>query len=163
MYYFMWFLKRTFRCTNVTGHFSGVIETSVEHKWLSRWPYMNSNPILPSKCRLMWSSVIGWDLWNCFWICMFFDMKINMVVSLKQLWNNSKTIPKRFGIVSVFYFTCKSVSNKTLFTVTLWNRADQYIFILWFLLSSFFSSPNLSSQRMDVCHTSTHAVASVQI
>jgi len=35
--------------------------------------------------------------------------------------------------------------------VTLCNRADHYIFILWFLLSSssfFFSSPNLSRHRL---------------
>ena len=31
------------------------------------------------------------------------------------------------------------------------------------LLSSFFSSPNLSCRRLDVCHTSTHGVAIVQI
>jgi len=37
-----------------------------------------------------------------------------------------------------------------------------YIFILSFLLS-FFSSPNLSSRRLDVCHTSTHGVALVRI
>jgi len=41
--------------------------------------------------------------------------------------------------------------------VALWNRADHYIFILWFLLLSiylsFFSSPNLSRRRLDVCHT----------
>jgi len=37
-----------------------------------------------------------------------------------------------------------------------------YIFILWFLLSLFFfSSPNLSGQRLDVYHTSTHGVALV--
>ena len=61
--------------------------------------------------------VVGdcWDLWNCFGIGIFFDMWINMLMSLKQLWNNSKTIPKRFGIVSVFCFTCKSVWNKILF------------------------------------------------
>jgi len=49
--------------------------------------------------------------------------------------------------------------------VTLWNRADHYIFALWFLLSFFLfvSSPNLSGQRLDVCHTSTHGVALVQI
>jgi len=33
-----------------------------------------------------------------------------------------------------------------------------YIFMLWFVLS-FFSSPNLSRRRLDVCHTSTHGVA----
>jgi len=59
-----------------------------------------------------------------------------------------------------------------LFMVAIWNRADHYIFCLWFLLlllllllllSSFFfllfSSPNLSRRRLDVCHTSTHGVA----
>jgi len=34
---------------------------------------------------------------------------------------------------------------------------------LFYLLSSFFSSPNLSSRRVDVCHSSTHAVALVWI
>ena len=44
--------------------------------------------------------------------------------------------------------------------VTLWNRADHYIFALLFLLlSSFFTSPNLSRRRLDVCHNSTHGVA----
>ena len=52
--------------------------------------------------------------------------------------------------------------------VALCNRADHYIFMLWFvllllLLSSFFSSPNLSGRRSDVCHTSTHGVALVRI
>jgi len=52
--------------------------------------------------------------------------------------------------------------------VTLWNRADHYIFILSFVLSSssssfFFSSSNLSRRRSDVCHTSTHGVALVRI
>jgi len=39
----------------------------------------------------------------------------------------------------------------------LWNRTCHYIFVLWFLssFSSFFSSPNLSSGRLDVYHTST--------
>jgi len=51
----------------------------------------------------------------------------------------------------------------------LWNRANHYIFALWFLSSSFFfillfySSPNLSRRRLDVCHTSTHGVALVRI
>jgi len=38
-----------------------------------------------------------------------------------------------------------------------------YIFILSFVLSFFFSSPNLSSQRLDVYHTFTHGVALVHI
>jgi len=52
--------------------------------------------------------------------------------------------------------------------VALWNRADHYIFAVWFLLSSsffffFFSSPNLSRRRLHVCHTSTHGVALARI
>jgi len=40
----------------------------------------------------------------------------------------------------------------------LWNRAGHYIFALWFLLSFFFflrlfSSPNISSRRLDVCRS----------
>jgi len=46
--------------------------------------------------------------------------------------------------------------------VTIWNRADRYIFALWFL-SSFFFSPKLSGRRLDVYHTCTHGVALVQI
>ena len=56
---------------------------------------------------------------------------------------------------------CRSVC---LVMVALWNRANHYIFILF--LSSFFffiSSPNLSGQRLDVYHTSTHGVALVRI
>ena len=49
-----------------------------------------------------------------------------------------------------------------IFMVALWNMADHYIFALWFL-SFFFSSPNLSRRRLDVCHTSTHDVALVPI
>jgi len=33
----------------------------------------------------------------------------------------------------------------------------------FYLLSFFFSSPNLTGRRVDVCHTSTHGVALVQI
>jgi len=47
--------------------------------------------------------------------------------------------------------------------VALWNRADHYIFILFLLSSSCFSSPNLSGRRLDVYHTSTHGVALVRI
>jgi len=50
--------------------------------------------------------------------------------------------------------------------VALCNRADHYIFALWFLSSIFYlfySSPNLSCHRLDVYHTSTHGVALVQI
>ena len=46
----------------------------------------------------------------------------------------------------------------------LWNRAGHYIFapvVSFFLLSFFFSSPNLSGRRSDVYHTSTHGVALV--
>jgi len=55
--------------------------------------------------------------------------------------------------------------SDTIIMVALWNRADHYIFALWFVLLSsfFFSSPNLSRHRLDVCHTSAHGVALVRI
>jgi len=64
----------------------------------------------------------------------------------------------------IYYFLSISI-----FMAALRNRAGHYIFALWFLLSSssvflsFFSSPNLSRRRLDVCHTSTHDVALVRI
>jgi len=58
-------------------------------------------------------------------------------------------------------------SAHILVTVALWNRADHYIFALWFLLlcfflSSFFSSPNLS-RRIGCLRTSKHGVTLVRI
>jgi len=56
--------------------------------------------------------------------------------------------------------------------VALWNRADHYIFMLWFLsfylsiylsIYLYFSSPNLSGRTLDVYHTSTRGVALVRI
>jgi len=38
------------------------------------------------------------------------------------------------------------------------SRCKHYIFVL-FLSFFFFSSPNLSGRRLDVCHTLTHDVA----
>ena len=58
------------------------------------------------------------------------------------------------------------VMSRWLFMVALCNRADHYIFMLWFVLLLlsfflFFSSPNLSSRRLDVYHTSAHGVVLV--
>ena len=59
--------------------------------------------------------------------------------------------------------------SRTVFMVALCNRETIYIFILFllssffFLLLSFFSSPNLSGQRLDVYHTLAHGVALVRI
>jgi len=53
-----------------------------------------------------------------------------------------------------------------LIMVAVWNRADHYIFILWFLsifYLSLFSSPNLSGRTLDVYHTSIHGVALARI
>jgi len=49
------------------------------------------------------------------------------------------------------------------FMAALRSRYRHYMFVLWFLLSSFFSSPVLSGRRLDVCHTSTHGVALMRI
>ena len=56
------------------------------------------------------------------------------------------------------------IAPSDLIMVALQNRADHYIFMLWFVLCSFFffSSPNLDRRRLDVCHTFTHGVALVR-
>jgi len=59
------------------------------------------------------------------------------------------------------------IANKIFHVTVLWPPyvigQAIYIFILWFLLSFFFSLPNLSGLRLDIYHTSTHGVALVQI
>ena len=47
--------------------------------------------------------------------------------------------------------------------VALWNKADNFHAVVCSSLFFFFSSSNLSRRRLDVCHTSTHGVALVQI
>ena len=69
----------------------------------------------------------------------------------------------------LYLFQCGAAEVYTLLSsiimAALCNRAGYYIFALWFLLSIYllFSSPNLSSRRVDVYHTSTHGVALVPI
>ena len=61
-------------------------------------------------------------------------------------------------------FLCLSICVwYMLIMVALCNRADHNIFMLFLLLSSFFSSPNLSGRRLDVYHTLACGVALVRI
>ena len=59
-------------------------------------------------------------------------------------------------------FRAVAFTRKKLIMASLHSRCVHYIFALWFLSSSiflsFFSSPNLSSRRLDVYHTLTHGV-----
>ena len=62
-----------------------------------------------------------------------------------------------------FCFLTTHIENE-LIMAALHSRCGHYIFVLWFILSSFFiSSPNLSCRRLDVYHTSAHGVALVWI
>jgi len=81
---------------------------------------------------------------------------------------------KNFGIILIVTTVCyhkleKTFNSMALIMAALCNRGaiiflacDFYlsIFLSFFL---FFSSPNLSGRRSDVCHTSTHGVALVRI
>jgi len=99
-------------------------------------------------------------------------------------WSTSAAVPlrtSRFSILvsitpsfSVLYYdTINNIItiNSWLIMAALCNRAGHHIFALWFLsfflsfflLLSFFSSPNLSGCRLDVYHTSAHGVALVRI
>jgi len=64
----------------------------------------------------------------------------------------------------VQYLSCE-VRNYLchLLMAALRSRCGHYIFVLRFLLSSVFSSPNLSRRRLDIYYTSTHGVALVRI
>ena len=81
-------------------------------------------------------------------------------VSLTSLWKEA--FNHQAFVRSIWAYT--SFHNRFVM-VALCNRANHYIFILWFLLSFFvfffFSSPNLSGRRLDVYYTSTHRVALV--
>jgi len=59
----------------------------------------------------------------------------------------------------------RKLVTELLIMVALWNRADHYIFILWFLSSSSSFFPRLISAAapLDVYHTFTHGVALVRI
>jgi len=62
-----------------------------------------------------------------------------------------------FVMATIIYLSCGLLWSP-------YGIGQTIIFLPWLLLlSSFFSSPNLSRRRLDVCHTSTHGVALVQI
>ena len=93
--------------------------------------------------------------------------------------NNLPCSPKlppvwRFGITRSHAEQLESIQKRAIHNImdALFNRCGHYIFVQWFfylqssifyLLSIFFSAPNLSHRRLDVYHTSTHDVALVQI
>jgi len=73
--------------------------------------------------------------------------------------------PKQRRPVAFLRLKSLLLGLQLLFMVALCNRADHYIFILFrsFFFFFFISSPNLSGQRLDVCHTSARGVALVRI
>jgi len=78
----------------------------------------------------------------------------------------SNTTPTRNLVTCAKCVDCQitSCDMNNLFMVALWNRADHIYFhavVCSFFL--YFSSPNLSRRRLDICHTSTHGVALVRI
>jgi len=91
----------------------------------------------------------------------------------KRIWVSSeirllpcKTLSQTSNLVDFSVFFRKGTSTVASKVAILWSPygigQTIYIFMLWFC-SFFFSSPNLSRHRLDVCHTSTHGVAIVRI
>jgi len=91
-----------------------------------------------------------------------------------------EVVSLRSRLINIWNSLCYSLltlvllmlSNDQRVLLSLWSPyvIGQAIIFLpcdFYLLSSFFlfflSSPNLSRRRLDVCHTSTHGVALVQI
>jgi len=93
------------------------------------------------------------------------DSEITYSVSMQWLCtggNNYKEVWRFFAMETALPVMC----NRWTFLWSPYNRADHYIFIMWFSLLLFllsFFSPNLSRRRLDVCHTSTHGVTLVRI
>ena len=69
------------------------------------------------------------------------------------------------SVMQHLWYVMHYVSSLSVRPTILWSPygigQTIYIFMLWFVLLSFFSSPNLSGRRLDVYHTSTHGVALV--
>jgi len=86
----------------------------------------------------------------------FFSAKLSTSIPnpLSPLFPHYPPFPPSLSLFLPFY---------PIIMAALCNRAGHYIFALWFLLSSFFSWPNLSRHRLDVYHTSTYGVALVRI
>jgi len=64
-----------------------------------------------------------------------------------------QTVYMRFKLVNLLSGATSwygKTNRKAIFMIAVWNRADQYIFALWFLLSSSFFFPGLIS-AVGVC------------
>ena len=70
---------------------------AVDHS-VSLWPCISSPSNKPRSSPLL----IGWDTWNSFTICIFIDMSIKIIMSLKQLWNSFRVFS---GVLFQFHFT----------------------------------------------------------
>jgi len=91
-----------------------------------------------------------------YWISSFHHLLTNCREKDDHSWD------KLCKLASAAADCCLYKTLSLLVMVALCNRADHYIFILFLLLLlSFFSSPNLSSRRLDVYHTSAHGVVLV--
>ena len=87
-------------------------------------------------------------------------------VYIGYAYNHSCSSSSMYGLLWLPYVIGQTIcifSSCFFFMVTLCNRADHNIFMLFLLLSFFFSSPNLSGWRLDVYHTLAHGVALVRI
>ena len=89
--------------------------------------------------------------------CMITALMLDVLRPMRSSFSFHTTVQIISRVRFPIYFHCMTLS---FILVALWNRADHYIFVMcFFLLSSFFfSSPDLSRRRLNVCHTSTHGV-----
>jgi len=87
------------------------------------------------------------------------------------VWGDLKRLPVMFEVMACCHYACtqphlpvvSGFLDGTLQNIGQLVNDLLFMDALWFLLSFFFSSPNLSRRRLDDCHTSTHDVALVRI
>jgi len=144
------------RCT-ISSITSGIHTTLVPQTfdWVTRRWYVCDN-CMTAGDRWALASMSCWAQWlsefscclcvttSSWWLCTHQHILNHKLTFITQL---------QFGLNLFCSFVIAALRS----------RCGHYIFALWFLLSFFISSPNLSGLRVDVYHTCTHGVALVQI
>ena len=163
-----WLISREHCYVNLKWHGTSLLATEAKRRSLK------------SRSPERWKKATTYGKWSSYRF-EFLNCWVRFVSLLYVLYIRVKKYERSKRLVRL-----KSV-GRCLFMVDLCNRADHIYFhpVLWspygigrpyifsccglffffflLLLLSFFSSPNLSRRKSDVCHTSTHGVALVRI
>jgi len=163
--WFTAFVKRTVSVSNLCWCFSAVLSNYNGMTAYICRRFMPTTAFLVL-LRLRQYGTTYVCLWNFFLPHYLWSSGVDHLIKLRSSWVADEIV---FLVCIWFQGQLLLVNLRslavllTVIMVALCNRADHYIFALWFLSSFFFPSPNLSGRRLDVYHTSAHGVALVRI